>query len=113
MYNFNKEYPTKVPTSLSAEFILRDTLKVVQGVCSVDSSILKTPSDLMKLYQHENMRVFQDRLCPDDRKSYFLKSTEIIKSCFQQESSLSENTIFYDALSEDSEQFLESIKSYL
>jgi dynein heavy chain len=49
-------------------FNLRDLASVVQGLLSADPKTTKTSADLTRLWLHESMRVFRDRLiCADDR----------------------------------------------
>jgi hypothetical protein len=61
MCTFN--YPMQVPLQHCPQFILRDAMKVMNGICSAHCPTITCPTDLMKLLKHEHMRVFQDRLC--------------------------------------------------
>ena len=46
--------------------------KIFQGVCSASSKLVLTPLDLIKLWVHENQRVFGDRMINDQDKELLL-----------------------------------------
>lgn len=52
-------------------FNLRDLSKCIQGILQADSSNYNVPVQLQRLFYHESMRVFHDRLINDTDKSYF------------------------------------------
>ncbi|CAD7077293.1 unnamed protein product [Hermetia illucens] len=52
-------------------FNLRDLSKCIQGILQSDSSNYTTERQMLRLYYHESMRVFHDRLINDHDKNYF------------------------------------------
>jgi len=46
--------------------------KIFQGVCSASSKLVLTKLDLIKLWVHENQRVFGDRMINDQDKEILL-----------------------------------------
>jgi dynein heavy chain len=50
------------PSKSHYTFNLRDIWRVFQGICSAHIKSVSTPQALLKLWFHENMRVFHDRL---------------------------------------------------
>jgi dynein heavy chain len=45
---------------------------VFQGLCSASSKHVIEAKDLVKLWYHENMRVFHDRLTTSEDRSYLM-----------------------------------------
>jgi dynein heavy chain len=64
-----------IPAKAHYTFNLRDVSKVVQGILMVKASHLPDKETLAKLWAHEVMRVFHDRLIDDADRGYF---TEVI-----------------------------------
>lgn len=64
-----------LPTPQKAHYVfnLRDLSKCMQGVLQADSGSLREGTDLMRLFSHECLRVFHDRLVSVEDKSYFCK----------------------------------------
>lgn len=62
-----------LPTPKKSHYVfnLRDLSKCIQGVLQADVSSYTTQIQILKLFYHESMRVFHDRLINDDDKSYF------------------------------------------
>lgn len=62
-----------LPTPAKSHYVfnLRDLSKCVQGILQADSSNYSMPVQLMRLFYHEAMRVFHDRLINDEDKAYF------------------------------------------
>lgn len=52
-------------------FNLRDLASVVQGLLSADPKTTTTPADLTRLWVHESMRVFRDRLISGNDRTWF------------------------------------------
>lgn len=50
------------PSKSHYTFNLRDIWRVFQGICSASPKHTTDVKDLLKLWYHENMRVFHDRL---------------------------------------------------
>jgi dynein heavy chain len=59
------------PAKTHYTFNLRDLSKVVMGLLSADSKTVTEPADLVKLWIHECLRVFQDRLVDQHDKGWF------------------------------------------
>lgn len=59
------------PTKSHYVFNLRDLSKCVQGVLQADSSNFNQDQQILRLFYHESMRVFHDRLVNGDDKDYF------------------------------------------
>lgn len=64
-----------LPTPMKSHYVfnLRDLSKCVQGVLQADSGSLREGADLIRLFSHECLRVFHDRLTTVDDKNYFYK----------------------------------------
>ena len=60
------------PTKSHYTFNLRDVSKVFQGICATESSAVEEAPTLVRLWVHESLRVFADRLTDDpDRATFF------------------------------------------
>jgi dynein heavy chain len=59
------------PNKSHYTFNLRDLSKVVQGILSADIKSVITSNDMVRLWSHECMRVFQDRLVDKTDKDWF------------------------------------------
>ena len=59
------------PAKSHYTFNLRDIASVMQGVCSVNPKSCEEPADLIRLWVHENLRVFRDRLINEDDRAWF------------------------------------------
>ncbi|TGZ66460.1 hypothetical protein CRM22_005313 [Opisthorchis felineus] len=71
LYNMviNKFLPT--PTKMHYLFNLRDISKIFQGLLRASKSQIETRTSMLRLWIHEGLRVFADRLINDkDRTSY-------------------------------------------
>mmetsp|Transcript_4717 Transcript_4717/g.3238 ORF Transcript_4717/g.3238 Transcript_4717/m.3238 type:complete len:100 (+) Transcript_4717:966-1265(+) len=58
------------PNKSHYTFNLRDISRIFQGVVSGHSKYVVTPLDLIRLWIHENQRVFGDRLIDDKDRSW-------------------------------------------
>jgi dynein heavy chain len=73
-----------IPSKTHYTFNLRDIAKVMQGVTMVSQTHVKDPESVARLWYHENMRVFHDRLTTEDDRSYFKNQlTELIENHFK------------------------------
>ncbi|XP_023289677.1 dynein heavy chain 6, axonemal [Orussus abietinus] len=54
-------------------FNLRDLSKCIQGTMQADPSIVREPKQMLRLFYHECLRVFHDRLTNPKDKSYFYR----------------------------------------
>ena len=54
-------------------FNLRDFSKVILGICMGDSERISNPDILIRLWTHEILRVFSDRLTTEDDRIMILK----------------------------------------
>ncbi|KAJ8605523.1 hypothetical protein CTAYLR_000063 [Chrysophaeum taylorii] len=72
------------PTKSHYLFNLRDLSKVIQGLSQTDSSVLTDKEGLVRLWSHESLRVFHDRLVNDsDRKWFFDELAKQVHAHFQ------------------------------
>ncbi|XP_043248669.1 dynein axonemal heavy chain 6 [Colletes gigas] len=64
-----------LPTPEKSHYIfnLRDLSKCVQGIMQVDAAVIRQPQEMYRLFYHECLRVFHDRLINVEDKSYFYK----------------------------------------
>lgn len=62
-----------LPTPAKSHYVfnLRDLSKCIQGVLQADSSNYGSVNQILRLFHHEAMRVFHDRLINEEDKSYF------------------------------------------
>ncbi|KAJ2954382.1 hypothetical protein O0L34_g2646 [Tuta absoluta] len=61
-----------IPAKAHYVFNLRDLSKTMQGVLQADAGYVRMPQNMLRLFYHECMRVFHDRLINTEDKSYFL-----------------------------------------
>jgi dynein heavy chain len=73
VYEKVKDELLPTPSKSHYTFNLRDIWRVFQGICSGSSKHILTVKDLLRLWYHENMRVFHDRLTTDEDRA-FLKN---------------------------------------
>ncbi|XP_076263714.1 dynein heavy chain at 16F [Rhynchophorus ferrugineus] len=62
-----------LPTPSKSHYIfnLRDLSKCIQGITQADSGTMRTENEMLRLFYHECLRVFHDRLINVEDKSYF------------------------------------------
>ena len=65
VYNKVKAELLPTPSKSHYTFNLRDIWRVFQGICSATPKTIVEVKDILKLWYHENMRVFHDRLTTD------------------------------------------------
>ncbi|KAJ3087451.1 Dynein heavy chain 1, axonemal [Quaeritorhiza haematococci] len=78
IYNTIRAELLPTPAKSHYTFNLRDLSKVIQGLLSADMKTVTAETDIVRLWVHECMRVFQDRLVDQQDKSWFsnmIKST--------------------------------------
>ncbi|KAI8896128.1 dynein heavy chain and region D6 of dynein motor-domain-containing protein [Globomyces pollinis-pini] len=73
IYNTIRAELLPTPNKSHYTFNLRDLSKVIQGLLSADAKTISTNSDIVRLWIHECMRVFQDRLVDNTDKDWFKK----------------------------------------
>jgi len=61
------------PAKAHYVFNLRDISKVIQGICQVDKYYCDTKESLLKLWCHEIMRIFGDRMTNNNDKQELIK----------------------------------------
>jgi dynein heavy chain len=71
IYNTIRAELLPTPTKSHYTFNLRDMSKVIQGVLNADQKTVSVETDIVRLWAHETMRVFQDRLVDSTDKSWF------------------------------------------
>ncbi|XP_073976967.1 dynein heavy chain at 16F isoform X2 [Rhodnius prolixus] len=69
-----------LPTPAKSHYVfnLRDLSKCIQGVLQANSATTTDSRKMLRLFYHECMRVFHDRLVDVDDKSYFLRKLSAI-----------------------------------
>lgn len=70
----NELLPT--PAKSHYTFNLRDIAKVFQGICGASHKFCVDPLSIVRLWVHENMRVFHDRLSTTEDRVYLIKLLE-------------------------------------
>jgi len=80
IYNRVKQELLPTPKKSHYTFNLRDIWKVFQGICSASQKYCVESVDLVRLYYHENARVFQDRLTDKLDIDYF---SRIVQETFK------------------------------
>mmetsp|Transcript_28819 Transcript_28819/g.26073 ORF Transcript_28819/g.26073 Transcript_28819/m.26073 type:complete len:216 (-) Transcript_28819:634-1281(-) len=73
------------PTPAKSHYLfnLRDFAKVIYGICMADKDRVNQPEHMIRLWCHETLRVFGDRLVDDDDKMMLFKSIrDIVKRTF-------------------------------
>jgi dynein heavy chain len=71
VYNTIRGELLPTPTKSHYTFNLRDLGKVINGLLNADIKTVNTQADICRLWIHESMRVFQDRLVDNIDKSWF------------------------------------------
>ncbi len=71
-----------LPTPAKSHYMynMRDLSKVFQGMCMADTAAL-TKKTVIKLWCHECLRVFHDRLVNDDDRQWFL---DYLRVCLEE-----------------------------
>jgi dynein heavy chain len=65
---------------------LRDVSKIFQGIAKSSAKAITTEDDILKLWAHECLRVFQDRLISQDDRDIFQDMvTAVVKEKFKKE----------------------------
>jgi len=72
VYDKVREELLPTPSKSHYTFNLRDIWRVFQGMCSASAKQVLEVKDLLRLWYHENMRVFHDRLTTDEDRSYLV-----------------------------------------
>lgn len=72
IYNTIRTELLPTPAKSHYTFNLRDLAKVVSGVLNADQKTVTMPTDIVRLWVHECLRVFQDRLVDTSDKRWFL-----------------------------------------
>ncbi|XP_055643505.1 dynein axonemal heavy chain 6 [Toxorhynchites rutilus septentrionalis] len=69
-----------LPTPKKSHYIfnLRDLSKCIQGILQSDSSSYVNPIQMLRLFYHESLRIFYDRLVCQEDKSYFI---QLLQDC--------------------------------
>ncbi|XP_047115990.1 dynein axonemal heavy chain 6 [Schistocerca piceifrons] len=73
IYNRISEDLLPTPAKSHYVFNLRDLSKCIQGVLQADAGTVREAIQMMRLFYHECLRVFHDRLINIEDKSYFYK----------------------------------------
>jgi len=62
-----------IPIKSHYTFNLRDMSKIFQGICAASPKFVTTKTDLLRLWVHENQRVFGDRMINEQDKDVLLE----------------------------------------
>ncbi|RVE44268.1 hypothetical protein evm_011063 [Chilo suppressalis] len=76
-----------LPTPAKSHYVfnLRDLSKSMQGVLQADAAYMRLPQAMLRLFYHECLRVFHDRLINIEDKSYFYQlMSNVCQKHFQQ-----------------------------
>jgi len=80
VYNGVETNLKPTPAKSHYTFNLRDMSKIFQGVCAADKKTMLSKVDLIRLWIHENQRVFGDRMISEEDKEklagLYLKESE-------------------------------------
>mmetsp|Transcript_28820 Transcript_28820/g.26077 ORF Transcript_28820/g.26077 Transcript_28820/m.26077 type:complete len:306 (-) Transcript_28820:325-1242(-) len=71
VYDTVKDKLRPTPNKSFYTFNLRDISKVFQGICSASMKHCFDKTHIVKLWYHENMRVFHDRLTTEEDREFF------------------------------------------
>lgn len=86
IYNTIRTELLPTPAKTHYTFNLRDLSKVVQGLLAADYKTVNLETDIVRLWIHECLRVFQDRLVDQIDKSWF---TDLVKKTMVEELNMS------------------------
>lgn len=70
VYNTVRSELLPTPSKSHYTFNLRDIWKVFQGICSASTKFTSDGNDIIRLWYHENVRVFHDRLTTEEDRTY-------------------------------------------
>ena len=73
VYNGVEDRLKPIPAKSHYTFNLRDMSKIFQGICSSSNKFISTKLDLVRLWVHENQRVFADRMINESDKKVLLE----------------------------------------
>uniref|UniRef100_A0A0G4IFQ9 AAA+ ATPase domain-containing protein n=1 Tax=Chromera velia CCMP2878 TaxID=1169474 RepID=A0A0G4IFQ9_9ALVE len=100
LYNAVKDGLPRTPTKFHYVFNLRDLSRVYQGLWQADPQVVNSGDALVRLWRHECLRVFEDRLISMEDKEFVgaKKLTAIIKEEFSKfaEAALQEPLLWGD-----------------
>lgn len=71
IFNSTMDKFKPTPSKSHYTFNMRDVSKVFQGLYQADKNYYEAPENIIKLWAHEAMRVFSDRLNTDDDRAKF------------------------------------------
>ncbi|OMJ85153.1 hypothetical protein SteCoe_13621 [Stentor coeruleus] len=84
LYNFVEKTLLPTPDRSHYTFNLRDMAHVFEGVCSSDPKVLMDYLTIVRLWCHENLRVFGDRLINNDDTTLLMSALkERVKEIFK------------------------------
>jgi dynein heavy chain len=74
LYKEIKETAEFMPTPVKSHYLfsMRDITKVFESMCRTTNLSFNKDVDIIKLWAHESMRVFMDRLISKDEKDLFV-----------------------------------------
>lgn len=85
---YNRVKKTFLPTPSKQHYVynMRDVSKVFQGISKSNYKSLRSEDELIRLWSHECMRIFQDRLVnKEDQDLFEVEIKTLIKETFGKE----------------------------
>ena len=83
LYSFVLEKMPPTPSKFHYIFNLRDLSRIYEGLCNATTDIVTNSKIFIRLYAHESIRVFCDRLTTsDDQKLFMDELSRLIKETF-------------------------------
>ncbi|TMW61529.1 hypothetical protein Poli38472_012720 [Pythium oligandrum] len=86
IYNTISASLLPTPAKSHYTFNLRDLSKVFQGMAQATSDVVKDGKEIVRLWSHECLRVFSDRLIDEADRQWFAKTlNQVVKTQFEME----------------------------
>ncbi|KAE8741073.1 hypothetical protein FOCC_FOCC013411 [Frankliniella occidentalis] len=93
------------PTKTHYTFNLRDLSKVFQGVLMADPKNVASLDQLLVLWYHENLRVYQDRLVDDKDRAWFSERLRAVMRTRFNQDPVGEDPLYFGELSNPEREY--------